>query len=145
MRALILLSLLLATLGAAATTREPITVVAEPNGVWHLSKASADVPPGAAGPKLISAPQPPRAKALPAGSISVSFQLSEKGVPVNVQIDKSSNKELDDEVIAMIREWRFKAALNGGVAVPSRAYLDLSLVEPPLPSEGRRPRKKATP
>jgi hypothetical protein len=48
------------------------------------------------------------------------LDINQRGVPFNIQVDKSSDKDLDDEVIAMIREWRFEAALNGGVGVPSR-------------------------
>jgi outer membrane biosynthesis protein TonB len=62
-------------------------------------------------------------------------------LPIDIQIDKSSDKELDDEVIAMIREWRFEAALRGDVALASRAYIDLSIGDLP---EGRS-RKKENP
>jgi hypothetical protein len=68
----------------------------------------------------------------------VSFEITEKGIPVNVQVDKSSDKELHDEVIAMILEWRFKAALRGNVPVPSQAYMDLSLGDPLQRHHGKK-------
>jgi TonB family protein len=62
----------------------------------------------------------------PDSFVSVSFEISDKGLPINIQADKSSDKELEEEVIAMIREWRFLAALRNGTPVVSQAYVDLS-------------------
>jgi hypothetical protein len=53
-------------------------------------------------------------------------------------VDKSSDKELHDEVIAMILDWRFKAALRGNVPVPSQAYMDLSLEDPLQRHHGKK-------
>lgn len=132
--------LLAATLGAADTPRVSLPLGAGTTGFFHISRAFADVPSDASIPRLISAPQSSQPRDFRAGSVSVSFEINEKGLPINIQIDKSSDKELDDEVIAMIREWRFEAALRGDVALASRAYVDLSFGD--LPPEGRRPKKK---
>ena len=105
-----------------------------------FGESLADVPYGAVGPKLISAPQSSQTKFPSTASMSVSFGIDQNGIPFNIQIDKSSDKELDDEVIAMIREWRFEAALSGGVTVQSHVYLDLSVGDGPLAR--RRPSKK---
>ncbi len=142
MRLYLVFPLLAATLGAADTSRVSLPLGAGTTGVWHISRALADVPSDASSPKLISAPQSSQRKDFTAGSVSVSFQVNEKGLPIDIQIDKSSDKELDDEVIAMIREWRFEAALRGDVALASRAYIDLSIGDPP--PEGRS-RKKENP
>jgi TonB family protein len=143
MRGAIILPLLLVALGAADTRRVSLQSGAETIGVWHVSQASADIPPGAVSPRLVSAPQPVQTKAPPTALVSISFDINERGVPFNIQVDKSSDKDLDDEVIAMIRQWRFEAALSGGVAAPSRGYLDLSIGDaaPPL-SDGRPRRRK---
>ncbi|MDQ2949062.1 MAG: energy transducer TonB, partial [Acidobacteriota bacterium] len=71
-----------------------------------------DVPEGSIRPQLITAPQPARQGSLQTGSVSVSFEISEKGVPFNIKVDKSSNEALEAEVIALIREWRFEAAMR---------------------------------
>src|SRR6202044_3289162 len=136
MRLYLVFPLLAVTLGAADAPRVSLPLGAGTTGIWHISRALADVPSDASSPKLISAPQSSQPKDFMAASVSVSFEINEKGLPVNVQIDKSSDKELDDEVIAMIREWRFEAALRGDVALASRAYIDLSTGH--LPPEGRR-------
>jgi TonB family protein len=140
MRPWLVFPLLAVTLGAADAPRVSLALGAGTAGAWHISGAVADVPGDASGPKLISAPQSSQPKNFTAGSVSVSFEINEKGVPINIQIDKSSDRELDDEVIAMIRKWRFEAALRGDVALASRAYIDLSIGD--LPPEGRRPKKK---
>jgi TonB family protein len=142
MRAVIILPLLLVALGAADTLRVTLQSGTETIGVWHLSKASADIPPGAVSPRLVSAPQSFQTKGPSAALVSVSFDINERGVPFNIKVDKSSDKDLDNEVIAMIREWRFEAALNGGVAVPSRGYLDLSIGDAPPPLSDGRPRRR---
>jgi hypothetical protein len=127
MRAVIIFPLLFVAVQAADTVRVTLPLATETTGVWHISKAFADVPKNAVAPTLISAPQRARTKDTAAvGLFSVSFEITEKGIPVNVQVDKSSDKELHDEVIAMIMEWRFTAALLGHVPVPSQAYMDLS-------------------
>src|SRR4029077_3992961 len=143
MRAVIIFPLLFVAVQAADTVRVTLPLATETTGVWHISKASADVPKNAVSPTLISAPQRAQTKGTPAVcSFSVSFEINEKGIPVNIQVEKSSNKELDDEVIAMIREWRFEAALRGDVPVASQAYIDLSLGDPLHRENGRRSRKK---
>jgi TonB family protein len=129
MRPYLVFPLLAATLGAADTSRASLPLGAGTTGVWHISRALADVPSDASSPKLISAPQSSQRKDSTAGAVSVSFEINEKGLPIDIQVDKSSDKELDDEVIAMIREWRFEAALRGGVSLASRAYIDLSVID----------------
>jgi TonB family protein len=136
MRLLIILPLL-ATLGAADTIHVSLPAATETIGVWHFVEAFADIPRGAVCPKLVSAPQSSQTKAPPGASVSVSFDIDVKGSPFNIQIDKSSDKELNDEVIAMIREWRFEAAVSGRFAVKSHARIDLSTGE--VQPEGRRP------
>jgi TonB family protein len=137
-----ILPLFLMALGADDTLRVTIQSGTETSGVWHLAQASADIPVGAVSPRLISAPQPVQTKARQPALVSVSFEIDKRGLPTNIQIDKSSDKDLDDEVITMIREWRFEAALNDGVGVPSRAYLDLSLGDAPPPLSDGRPRPR---
>jgi TonB family protein len=129
MRPYLVFPLLAATLGAADTSRASLPLGAGTTGVWHISRALADVPSDASSPKLISAPQSSQRKDSTAGAVSVSFEINEKGLPIDIQVDKSSDKELDDEVIAMIREWRFEAALRGGESLASRAYIDLSVID----------------
>jgi outer membrane biosynthesis protein TonB len=49
-----------------------------------------------------------------------------QGLPANIQVEDSSDPKCSDEVMALIREWRFQAALNDGTAVQSHARFDLT-------------------
>ena len=112
---------------AADTTRVELPVSAVATGAWHISGAYVDLPLGTERPVLISTPQNARPGSAAIGAVSVSFEISEKGIPFNIQVDKSSDKELDDEVIALIREWRFEAAMRNGIPLASHGYLDFVL------------------
>jgi len=94
--------------------------------LWHLSHVSFTAPPGASRPVLLQAPY-----RLPTGleedaSVRLSFDVDTQGIPTNIQVEESSDPKWNDEVVAVIREWRFQAALDNGTAVASRASLALS-------------------
>ena len=107
---------------------------------WRVARENFVAPQGATPPKLLTGKY---SSSLQAGSnhtVSVAFQISDKGVPFGIRIDNSSDTESTDEVIALIREWRFEAAMKGGFPVTSNGYLDLSTVQaPPQPT---RPKPK---
>jgi TonB family protein len=144
MRTLVLLAMFLAPIAAEDAIRVNLPVVAQTTGAWHIVKASVDLPRDVVSPKLTLAPQSTQSKIpTPDSFVSVRFEITEKGVPINIQVDKSSDKELEEEVIALIREWRFEAALKSGLPVGSQAYIDLSGDVAPLPQNGRpRPRRR---
>jgi hypothetical protein len=70
---------------------------------------------------------------LPAGP-----HIDEQGVPSNVHVDNASDPESTDEVLALIREWRFLASLRNGAPVASRGTLDFERGDAGAP----RPRAK---
>jgi len=74
--------------------------------------------------------------------VSVSFQVSDKGVPFDIHVDNSSDTESTDEVIALIREWRFEAAMKDGFPISSVGYLDLLMGQAQAPVSRRPVRKK---
>jgi TonB family protein len=138
MRTLVLLALFLAPLAAEDAIRVDLTMETQTTGAWRISKASVELPRDAVSAKLILAPQKTQSKAPARDSfVFVSFDINEKGLPINIQVDKSSDKELEEEVIALIREWRFEAALKGDIPVVSHAYVELSGDVTPLPQNGR--------
>jgi TonB family protein len=138
MRTLVLFAMFLAPIAAEDAIRVNLPLAAQTTGAWHIVRASVDLPRDVVSPKLTLAPQSTQSKLpTPDSFVSVRFEINEKGVPVNIQVDKSSDKELEEEVIALIREWRFEAALRGGGPVPAQAYMDLSGSAAPLPQNGR--------
>ena len=110
---------------------------------WFLAGAAFTVPPGATQPEMLQAPYPPPSGEPGNASARVAFDIDTQGKPVNISLERSSDPKWDDEVIALIREWRFLAALNNGTAVESHAVLDLARgllpgqqpVEMPLPKQ----------
>jgi TonB family protein len=81
----------------------------------------------------------------PDGFVSVSFEINKKGLPINIQVDKSSDKELEDEVIALIREWRFEAVLMGDVPDVTHARVELSGSDPSAGVGRPRPHRRPSP
>jgi TonB family protein len=144
MRTLVLLAVLLAPIAAEDAIRVNLPLDSAAAGAWHIAKASVELPRDVVSPKLTSAPQASPSK-IPASDsfVAVSFQINEKGLPVNIQVDKSSDKELEDEVIALIREWRFEAALRGDTQVITEAHVELSGSD--LPNGRPRPHHRASP
>lgn len=69
--------------------------------------------------------------------------MDAQGIPTNIRVDESSDPKWNDEVTALIREWRFRAALNNGSAVEAHGFIDLTrgLVSP-APAVELAPRKK---
>jgi hypothetical protein len=64
---------------------------------------------------------------------------------INIQVDKSSDKELEDEVIALIREWRFETVLMGDVPVVRHAHVELSGSDPSAGVGRPRPHRRPSP
>jgi TonB family protein len=142
MRCLIAFFCFLTVLSAADLVREPLSVSSASTGPWRITKASVELPPEALPPRLVAAPQMTRSRTPSEVQVSVSFQIDAQGSPADIRIEKTSNDQLNDEVVAMIREWRFEAAKNSSASVPSRAFFDLAAGGPEeqLPA-GPRPRR----
>jgi TonB family protein len=109
---------------------------------WSLSRAQFTVPAGATPPKLLIAPRPAPGDGVPqVVTARVGFDVSPQGTPVNIQIEDTSDPNWNDDVINLIREWRFLGALNNGTLIQSHAEFDLTRgLAPALPVQV--PRKK---
>jgi TonB family protein len=97
---------------------------------WHVARAAFSTPEGATRPVLLKARYPQRSSQVPNATVSVSFDVSEQGVPVNVRVEDASDAASADEVIALIREWRFLAALKQGIPVQARGFIDFAMGDP---------------
>jgi TonB family protein len=100
-------------------------------GAWSLLRAQFAAPPGATQPSILHAPYPAPVRAVVPGKVAaqlptvrVAFDVDTQGVPANVQIQDSSDPNANDEVMALIREWRFQSSSNNGAAVQSHAVFD---------------------
>jgi len=93
---------------------------------WLTTRVAFDTPPGAVAPVLIEAQSQPPAGLAEQGAVRVSFDVDAQGIPRNIQVDDSTDPKFDDEVIALIREWRFQSALRNGSAIEVRAAVDFT-------------------
>lgn len=111
---------------AADTSRVEVKAPAPSDGAWKVSRFSVDLVPGATGPALVATPQTSLAGGRQ-GRLLVSFDIGLAGQAFNVKVEDVSDRELEAEVIALIREWRFEAAQRGGIPIVVRGYLELEL------------------
>lgn len=93
---------------------------------WSLSFAVFRGIESVSRPVILSAPFRPRLFSVQHVTARVGFDITTQGMPVNIQVEQSSDPAVDDEVIALIREWRFQAALGNGTAYESHATFDLT-------------------
>jgi TonB family protein len=91
---------------------------------WRLARVSFRVPEGATPPAVTQAPYPAALAGASSGAVAVEFDVDEQGRPSNIKVDSSSDPALEDEVIALIREWRFEAAMKNGIPVPAYVMMD---------------------
>jgi TonB family protein len=82
---------------------------------WHLGSALCEPSYGASRPTVIhssfpsDSPSPEKEV-----SVAVSFDVDEAGIPSNLHVERSSDGSREKEVIATMREWRFKPDLIYG-------------------------------
>jgi TonB family protein len=104
------------------------------NSDWHLNRAAFRTEPGVSTPTLIRAPYPAMTEGPRYATFRIAVQIDERGVPGEVTVRASSDPTLDEEVISLIREWRFHAAGKAGLPVAVTAEFDFSHGEPPAPA-----------
>jgi TonB family protein len=98
-------------------------------GRWHLARAAFKPPEEASLPSLIKAKFPRDSSAEEGGSVVVALDVDEKGLPVNVHVEKSTDAKWEEDVIAAAREWRFTPGEKGGAAVVVPLILEFSFTK----------------
>jgi TonB family protein len=110
-------------------------------GAWHLTRALLEAPEDATAPVLTRASYPQITQSRQ-GEVSVSFDINEDGLPIHVRVEHSSDAQLNDEVIALIREWRFAAAVRNGMPVLAHGVFDFRGSGPEAAVPAAAPRKR---
>jgi TonB family protein len=109
---------------------------------WHLSRATFVAQEGVTRPVIVNAPYPGRG-ADRYGAVSVSFDVDTQGRPIHIRVENSTSREFEDEVIALIQEWRFQAAMRNGIPIEAHGFMDFTHgVDLPGPVPAARPRKR---
>ena len=125
-----------------ATIEVNFRLLDPPRG-WYPTRVAFTVPPGVTPPQVLDTYFHADGTA-DYGMMRLSFEIDADGHPKNVHIDSSSDHRYDDEVVAMISQWRFQSALDNGGAVASTGFIDLQRgLNPDLPrAVEMAPRKK---
>ncbi|HEV8037243.1 MAG TPA: TonB family protein [Bryobacteraceae bacterium] len=96
---------------------------------WHLSDISYKPLEDASDPVLTSEKYPPNAAPGSTASITLSFDVDEHGVPVRLQVEKSSDRKWEADVLAAVGEWRFAPGMRNFEAVVVPCTVSLTLGE----------------
>jgi protein TonB len=59
------------------------------------------------------------------GTVLVALVVSSKGVPVNVHIARSVDKDIDQSAIDAVKEWRFEPARKDGKPVAVKVTVEI--------------------
>jgi len=105
---------------------------------WHLSSVAFAPFDGASRPVLVKATYPDTSGPAEVASVSLSLDVDEKGVPTNIQAEKSSDPKWESEVIALAGKWRFEPGVKDGRTVPVHATLDFARGDRGSPSTSRQ-------
>jgi len=95
-------------------------------GHWHLTRVAFKPPEGASMPSVIKAKFPRDSTAEESGSVVLTLDVDERGSPLNVHVEKSSDAKWEEEVLAAAREWRFTPGQRSGAAVVVPLTLEFS-------------------
>jgi TonB family protein len=87
-----------------------------------------DLGPGVTPPRIIKQLNPhyPNDRGVRAvGSVIIGLVVSSQGVPRDLRIVKSLDRDLDQSAIEAVKEWRFAPAQKDGKAVAVRVSLEI--------------------
>ncbi len=94
------------------------------SGPWQLSKAVFGTPPSATRPVLTHA-EFPKGKPKGHGAIALTFTIDEHGEPRDLAVDKPDS-DLEREIIAAVKKWRFDPATKDGAPIAVQATFDFT-------------------
>jgi TonB family protein len=85
-------------------------------GEWRITRAAFKPPEETSLPTLIKTEFPGDSPSADAGSVVLTLDVDEQGMPVNFHVEKSSDAQSEEDVLAAMREWRFTPGLKNGAA-----------------------------
>jgi TonB family protein len=91
---------------------------------WHLGRADFHIPDGTLRPAVEKAVAPYVADDPIGATTTLKFDIDEKGAPVTVQIEKSSDDEWSRDVTGALAKWRFTPASKDGAPVTVPCTMD---------------------
>lgn len=101
---------------------------------WHLTRADFETPKGAARPIVITPEFPPAVARDGTANAAVSFDVDERGTPVNLHVETVSDDRWEHDIIYAVRGWKFQPAMLDGKPIRVRATFGFAAGEAIAPS-----------
>jgi TonB family protein len=108
---------------------------------WHLVRATFRSPALETRPALIKVKFPATVDLEENASVTIAFDISPRGIPMNAQAVKSSDARWESELLAAVREgWRFRPGIINGKPATVPAWFEFVRgSHSPIPSAPRVP------
>jgi TonB family protein len=97
----------------------------------QFARLNFTLPPGASRPELIVGKLPGNPAAAGDRALRFHVRVDMEGVPENIAVLGSTDNEWEEQVLRVIRGWRFRPASVDGVAVPADGVFELAHSTPP--------------
>jgi TonB family protein len=94
------------------------------NVKWHLQRAEFHLVETSQRPMIDKVKAPDIADGVPGATVTVTFDIDEKGVPFNPQVEKTSDEEWSRKVTEAVKKWRFTPAFKDGHPVLASCTMD---------------------
>jgi TonB family protein len=91
---------------------------------WHLQRVEFYLQGASERPTIEKVAAPHVGDTALNATATVTFDVGEKGAPVNLRVDKSSDDEWSRNVTEALGKWRFRPASKGGRAVVASCTMD---------------------
>lgn len=92
---------------------------------WHVVRAVFLSPNLDTRPALVTVKFPPTVDLEENASVTIAFDVSPKGVPLNVRVVKSSDPKWESELLAALRDgWRFRPGIVAGKPIAAPAWFE---------------------
>ena len=103
---------------------------------WHLARVVFHAPAGASRPIITKTEFPKTSDPDGYANVALSFDVNAQGMPVGLHVDRSSDPNLNAEILAVVIDgWRFRPGARDGQLVAVRCTLDFARGEmPPVPA-----------
>jgi TonB family protein len=113
-------------------------------GPWSVSRIAFNTPEGVTRPVVTIAPYPPADPATGEnGTVTISCEIGNDGIPANLHIEKSSSPAMESEAIAILRGWQFRPAVQNGQLVSVQGTFDFVKGKPAPPPPASLPPPQA--
>jgi TonB family protein len=113
-----------------ATIEVNFRLLDKPEVGWRLTGISFQPPVGASRPHVLAGKRPNKSEPGETASITLSFEASENGSPINLQVEKTTDPKLEPKAMEALRAWKFSPGLKEGKPVATHASLTFTLGNP---------------